>query len=195
MHTGSSPTRIGLKFGHCWIKVNSNGNKKSIHWESNRWITITQEKSRKFHEWERYGYPHLFYMNWKKYSHTLGNLWKLISHIWELCGFINSIDFYSKPMVWEYISFPQNIPIAWNFALPILCGLFEFLITSNFVKNLNPGNDMAFHRIFPFCANFTFINEEEEIVNNYGPNSANTCHNLKTSHIPLHTEAGTRGVL
>ena len=145
--------------------------------------------------WEDIGIPIFFPWIGKIYSHTLGNLWKLNSHIWELCGFINSIDFYSKPMVWEYISFPQNIPIAWNFTLPILCGLFEFLITSNFVKNLNPGNDMAFHRIFPFCANFTFINEEEEIVNNYGPNSANTCHNLKTSHIPLHTEAGTRGVL
>ena len=56
----------------------------------------------------------------KKYSHTLGNLWKLVSHIWELCGFLNSIDFYSKPMVWEYISFPHNIPIVWNFTLPII---------------------------------------------------------------------------
>ena len=51
----------------------------------------------------------LIYFPWigKKYSHTLGNLWKLVSHIWELGRFLNSIDFYSKPMVWEYISFPQ----------------------------------------------------------------------------------------
>ena len=29
------------------------------------------------------------YFPWigKKYSHALGNLWKLVSHIWELCGF------------------------------------------------------------------------------------------------------------
>ena len=39
------------------------------------------------HEWERYGYPHLFSRKWEKYSLTLGNLWKLVSHIWELCGF------------------------------------------------------------------------------------------------------------
>ena len=72
MHTDSSPTRIGLKLEHCWIKVDSNGNKKSIHWESNRWINITQEKSLKFHEWERYGYPHLFYMNWEKIFRYIG---------------------------------------------------------------------------------------------------------------------------
>ena len=54
---------------------------------------------------------------------------------------------------------------------------------------------MAFHRIFLFYANFTFINEKEEISNNYGTNSANTCHNLITSHTPHRSRAGTRGVL
>ena len=72
------------------------------------------------------GIPIYFPWIGKKYSHTLGNLWKLVSHIWKLCGFLNSIDFDSKPMVWEYISFPHNIPIVWNFTLPILCGLFGF---------------------------------------------------------------------
>ena len=28
-----------------------------------------------------------------------------------------------------------------------------FVITSNFLKNPQPGNDMAFHRIFPFYGN------------------------------------------
>ena len=28
-----------------------------------------------------------------------------------------------------------------------------FVITSNFLKNPQPGNDMALHRIFPFCGN------------------------------------------
>ena len=51
----------------------------------------------------------------KKYSHTLGNLWKLVSHIWEL-----------------YLG---------------------FVITSNFIKNPQPGNDMSFHRIFLFYEN------------------------------------------
>ena len=47
----------------------------------------TQEKSLKIQEWERYGYSHLVSMNW------------------EFCGFLNSIEFYSKPIVWEYILF------------------------------------------------------------------------------------------
>ena len=99
-------------------------------WE--KWIPIvskkygkTQEKSFKIHEWERYGYRHLFFMNWEKYSHSLGNLWKLVSHIWELCEFFNSIDFYSKPIVWEYVSFSHNTLIVWNFTLPRLCGLLQ----------------------------------------------------------------------
>ena len=68
------------------------------------------------------------YFPWirKKYSHTLGNLWKLVSHIWKLCGFFNSISFYSNSTVWEYISFPHNIPIVWHFTLPILCELLGF---------------------------------------------------------------------
>ena len=72
------------------------------------------------------GIPIYFTWMGKKYSPTLGNLWKLVSHIWQLYGFLNSINFYSKPMVWEYISFPHNITIGWNFTLPILCGLFGF---------------------------------------------------------------------
>ena len=46
----------------------------------------------------------IIYFPWigKKYSHTLRNLWKLISHIWELCGFFNSTGFYSNPIVWEF---------------------------------------------------------------------------------------------
>ena len=72
------------------------------------------------------GIPIYFPRIGQKYSHTLGNLWKLVSDISELCGFFNSIDFYRKPTVWEYISFPHNILIVWNFALPILCGLFRF---------------------------------------------------------------------
>ena len=56
-------------------------------------------------------------------------------------------------MVWEYISFPHNIPIAWNFTLPYSVDYLGFVITSNFLKNSQPGNDMAFHRIFPFYGN------------------------------------------
>ena len=72
------------------------------------------------------GIPIYFPWLGKQHSHTLGNLWKLVSHIRELCGFLTSIDFYSKPIVWEYISFPDNVPIVWNFTLPILCGLSGF---------------------------------------------------------------------
>ena len=87
----------------------------------------------------------------KKYSHTLGNLWKLVSHIWELYGFLNSIDFYSKPTVWKYISIPHNIPIVWNFTLSVL--YLGFVIIFNFLKNPQSGNDMAFHRVFSFYGN------------------------------------------
>ena len=31
-----------------------------------------QEKSLKIHEWERYGYPHLFSMNWEKIFPYIG---------------------------------------------------------------------------------------------------------------------------
>ena len=61
------------------------------------------------------GIPKYFPWIGYKYSHTLGNLWKLVFDIWEPCGFLNSIDFYPDPIAWEYISFPQTIPIAWNF--------------------------------------------------------------------------------
>ena len=56
------------------------------------------------------GIPIFFRLIWKKYSHTLGNLWILVFHILAFCRFLNLIDFYSKPVVWEYISFSHNIP-------------------------------------------------------------------------------------
>ena len=37
--------------------------------------------------------------------------------------------------------------------LPMPCGLLGFRITSSFFKNPQPGNDMAFHIIFPFYGN------------------------------------------
>ena len=89
-----------------------------------------QEKSLKIHEWERYGYSHLFSMNWEKIFPYIGKLWKLVPHIWELRGFLNLIDFHSKSMGWKYISCSHNIPIVWNFTLPIFCGLCGFC--SNF---------------------------------------------------------------
>ena len=73
--------------------------------------------------------------------------------IYKLCGFLNSIDLYSKPIVWEYISFPHNIPIVWNLHQPHSVDYLGFVITSNFLENPQPGNDMAFHRIFTFCGN------------------------------------------
>ena len=72
------------------------------------------------------GIPIYFPWIGKKYSHIFRNLWKLVPYICELCEFLNSMDFYSKPVVWEYISFPHNIPTVWNFTLPILCTLFGF---------------------------------------------------------------------
>ena len=48
---------------------------------------------------------------------------------------------------------------------------------------------------FHFMAICTFINEEEEIAKHHGTNSASACRNLQTSHTPIYTEAGTRGVL
>ena len=47
-----------------------------------------QEKSLQIHEWERYGYSHLFSMSWEK--------------------------FLQKPTAWEY-GFPQNISKLWEF--------------------------------------------------------------------------------
>ena len=35
-------------------------------------LLITKEKSLKIHEWERYGYSHLFSMNWEKISPYIG---------------------------------------------------------------------------------------------------------------------------
>ena len=58
--------------------------------------------------------------------------------IWELYWFFNSIDFYSKLIVWEYISFSNNIPIVWNFKLPILCGSFGCRMNFWFPQKLTP---------------------------------------------------------
>ena len=91
----------------------------------------------------------------------MGNLWKLVPNIWELCEFLNPRDFNPKPIVWEYISFPHNIPTVWNFTLPYSVDYLGFVITSNFLKNPQPGNDMAFHRIFPFFGNLCIPKHRE----------------------------------
>ena len=78
----------------------------------------------------------IFHELGKKYFIALGNLWKIVSYIWELCGFFNSIDFNSKPAVWEYNSFPHKIPTVWNFTLPILWGLFGFCSNFYIPQNL-----------------------------------------------------------
>ena len=108
----------------------------ALHFQLLQLVCFTG-KSLKMHEWERYGYSHLFSMNWeKKYFIALENLWKIVSYIWELCGFFNSIDFNSKPTVWEYNSFPHKIPTVWNFTLPILWGLFGFCSNFYIPQNL-----------------------------------------------------------
>ena len=48
-------------------------------------------------------------MNWEKYSHALGNLWELVSHISESSGLFNWINFYSKLILWEQSSFSYDI--------------------------------------------------------------------------------------
>ena len=63
------------------------------------------------------GIPIYFSRIGKFFFHILGNLWKLVSHIWELCGFFNSTGFYSNTIVWEYISFPQNISVYTEFTI------------------------------------------------------------------------------
>ena len=74
---------------------------------------VTQEKSLKVCEWERYGYVHLFSMNWEKIFPYIGKSMETSfpypGLVWV---FLNSTDFYSKPMVWEYISLPHNISIG-----------------------------------------------------------------------------------
>ena len=100
------------------------------------------------------------YFTWtgKKYSHTSGNLWKLVSHICELYGFLNSIGFYSKPMVWEYISFPHNIPIVWNFTLPIIhffhiLGIVWISASLKIVEKLITLECLFFPILFPYYGN------------------------------------------
>ena len=58
----------------------------------------------------------------------------------------NSVNFYSKLILWEESSFCYDIPIG------RYDDCLSFLITSNFLKHLQPGNDMAFH-IFPYYGN------------------------------------------
>ena len=71
------------------------------------------------------GIPIYFPWIGKKYSHTLGNLWKLVSHIWELCGFLNSIDFYEFFIIFKSIQFPWYGNIL---VFPIIFPLFTFSI-------------------------------------------------------------------
>ena len=83
---------------------------------------------------------------------------------WEICGnlfpisgncFPHLADFLSKLLVSEHVGSSNIIPIASNFSWPIFCRLFGLPQKfSNFFKNPQPGNDMAFHRIFPFYGNF-----------------------------------------
>ena len=82
------------------------------------------------------GIPISFLWIGKKYSHALGNLWKLVSHIWELCGNISVFPIIFS--CYEILHFPYSVDHL---------GL---VITSNLFKNPQPGNDMVFHRIFPF---------------------------------------------
>ena len=95
-------------------------------------------------------------MNWEIYSHALGNLWKLVSHISESSGLPNSINFYSKLILWEESSFSYDIPMGiWD------GDCLGFLIISNFLKHPQPGNDMAF-RIFP-CYENSYIPKQLRI--------------------------------
>ena len=89
-------------------------------------VYVWQEKSLKVLGWEKYRYSHLFFVNWGKIFAYIGKSMEISSHICESYGLFNSIYFYSKPIVWEYISFPHNILIVWNFTLRISCGLFGF---------------------------------------------------------------------
>ena len=60
---------------------------------------VSHEKSLKIHERERYGYSHLFSMNWEKVFPYTGKIFPyipIVSHIWESCRFFNSIDLYTK---------------------------------------------------------------------------------------------------
>ena len=115
----------------------------------------------KFMSGKNMGIPIYFPWIGKKYSHTLGNLWKLVSHIWKLCGFLNSIDFDSKPMVWEYISFPHNIPIVWNFTLPIIhffhiLGIVWISASLKIVEKPTTLECLFFSHTFPVLWKFTF---------------------------------------
>ena len=131
-----------------WIQNMKDGN-----------LVLHRKNLSKFMSGKDMGIPIYFLWIGEKYSHILGNLWKLVSYIWELCGFLNSIYFYSRSTVWEYISFPHDISTVWNFILPIHIG---FVISSNFLKSQQPGNDMAVPRIFPFYGNL-YIPKNREL--------------------------------
>ena len=101
------------------------------------------------------GIPSILHELGNKYYHRLGNVWKLVSHIWELCGLLNSIDIYSKPMAWygNILVFPKIFPQYETLHYPYSVDYLGFIITANFLKNQQPGNNMAFHRIFSFDGN------------------------------------------
>ena len=51
------------------------------------------------------GIPIYFPWTGKKYSHTLGNLWELVSYIWELCGLqLNKSEVKARSMGIEKFS-------------------------------------------------------------------------------------------
>ena len=49
--------------------------------------------------------------------------------------------------------FPIIFPLYESLHYPYSADYLGFVIASNFLKNPQPGNDMAFRRIFPFCGN------------------------------------------
>ena len=61
---------------------------------------LSQEKSLKIHEWGRYGYPHLFFMNWEK---IFPYVWKTMETSFPYLGIVwvfKFNNFYSKPILW-----------------------------------------------------------------------------------------------
>ena len=83
----------------------------------------------------------------------MGNQWKLVYHIWELCGFLIQQVFIQIPQYENILVFPIMFPQYEILHYPYSVDYLGFVITSNFLKNPQPGNDTAFHRIFPFYGN------------------------------------------
>ena len=54
--------------------------------------------------------------------------------------------------------FPIIFPEYEIFRYPYSVDCLGFLITSNFLKNLQLENNTAFHRIFPFYGNLNILN-------------------------------------